>query len=187
MVFLLFPFVFLQKYFAVIRHNIGGVIVSLLPQAYGYNHCNDNMKLQILFGGELAQSVSERVTSLMVENGHEIAACLCMSEYKKANLELITIYIVQTIENDQAPESATKFFSFAKNKSHPVDLFSKLQYSVIALGDSNLLQDRQVRLTIRSITLPSPSHYFTFSFFPVSDRQLQVGLGKDSQDCPSLS
>ena len=117
------------------------------------------MKLQVLYGGELAQSVSERVTMLMTENGHEVAVCLCMSEFKKANDELTTIYIIQTIENDQAPESATKFFSFIKNKSHPGDLFSKLQYAVIALGDSNLLQDRQVRLNVSSITY-SPSHSY---------------------------
>ena len=102
------------------------------------------MKLQILFGGELAQSVAERVTCLSTENGHEVTA-LCMSEFKKVNPEITTIYVIQTIENDQAPESATKFFSYVKNKNHPADLLSNLRYTVIALGDSNLLQDRQVR------------------------------------------
>ena len=151
------------------------------------------MKLQILFGGELAQSVSERVTFLLIENGHEITACLCMSEFKKANPELTTIYIVQTIENEQAPEPATRFFSFIKNKSHPEDLFSKLQYTVIALGDSNLLLDRQVRpislqyylillysythlqffcRNIRSSTLSYLPHAYISLLTSVSDRQL---------------
>ena len=140
------------------------------------------MKLQILFGGELAHSVSERVTSLMIESGHEITACLCMSEFKKANPELTTIYIVQTIENNEAPEPATRFFSFVKNKSHPEDLFSKLQYTVIALGDSNLLLDRQVRpISLQYYFL---SYHIRTPIYSFSDETFEVVL---CPICPMLT
>ena len=103
------------------------------------------MKLQVLYGGELAQSVSESLTEMAQANSHEVTV-LDMKDFKKANLgtkESYTVFIIQTIENDQAPESAARMFSFLKNKSHPADMFSSLHFAVIGLGDSNLLQDRQ--------------------------------------------
>ena len=103
------------------------------------------MKLQILFGGELAQSVSETLTELAQADSHDVTV-FDMKDFKKANLDTVashTVFIMQTIENDQAPESATRMFSFLKNKSHPADMFSNLHFAVIGLGDSNLLQDRQ--------------------------------------------
>ena len=103
------------------------------------------MKLQILYGGELAQSVSEGLIELAKADSHEVTV-FDMKDFKKANLDSVasyTVFILQTIENDQAPESAARMFSFLKNKSHPTDMFSKLHFAVIGLGDSNLLQDRQ--------------------------------------------
>lgn len=103
------------------------------------------MKLQVLYGGELSQSVSESFTELAKAGLHDVKV-FDMKDFKKANLDSEasnTIFIIQTIENDQAPESAARMFSFLKNQSHPADMFSKLNFTVIGLGDSNLLQDRQ--------------------------------------------
>jgi sulfite reductase alpha subunit-like flavoprotein len=103
------------------------------------------MKLQILYGGELSQSVSESLTALALEKGHDVTV-FDMKDFKKVNLNdkpPCTVFIIQTVENEETPESAARLFSFLKNKSHPTDMFASLSFSVIALGDSNLLQDRQ--------------------------------------------
>lgn len=103
------------------------------------------MKLQVLFGGELSQSVSENFSELAAADSHEVTV-IDMKDFKKAKLdteESYTVFIIQTIENDQVPESAGRMFSYLKNLSHPGDMLSKLNFTVIGLGDSNLLQDRQ--------------------------------------------
>lgn len=103
------------------------------------------MKLQVLFGGELSQSVTENFCEVAQSHSHDVKV-FDMKDFKKANIDSVesfTIFIVQTIENDQVPESAVRMYSFLKNLSHPADLLSKLKFAVIGLGDSNLLQDRQ--------------------------------------------
>jgi sulfite reductase alpha subunit-like flavoprotein len=103
------------------------------------------MKLQVLYGGELSQSVSENFSELAAADSHEVTV-FDMKDFKKAKLdteESFTVFIIQTIENDQVPESAIRMFSYLKNLSHPGDMLSKLNFAVVGLGDSNLLQDRQ--------------------------------------------
>ena len=72
-----------------------------------------------------------------------------MATFKKKDLEAlaasggVVLLLLQTAENDQPPESAGGFLRFFKRKTHPEDMASKLSFSVLALGDSNLLLDRQ--------------------------------------------
>ena len=50
----------------------------------------------------------------------------------------------QTIENEEPPESAGGCIRFFKRKTHAPDLLAgKLSFTVLALGDSNLLLERQ--------------------------------------------
>ena len=57
--------------------------------------------------------------------------------------DVTVIMILQTIENDEPPESAGGVLRFFKMKNHPVDMLSTVSFTVLALGDSNLLLDRQ--------------------------------------------
>jgi hypothetical protein len=55
-----------------------------------------------------------------------------------------TTAVLQTIENNEPPEVAGSCVRFFKRKSHAADLLSgKLRFTVLAVGDSNLLLDRQ--------------------------------------------
>ena len=73
-----------------------------------------------------------------------------METFKKAHLTAMAatvatvVLALQTVENNEPPESAGGFLRFFKRKSHPFDLLAgKLRFAVLALGDSNLLLDRQ--------------------------------------------
>jgi hypothetical protein len=60
------------------------------------------MKLQILYGGELSQSVSESLTELASEKGHDVTV-FDMKDFKKVNLNdkpPCTVFIIQTVENE---------------------------------------------------------------------------------------
>ncbi len=51
--------------------------------------------------------------------------------------------MVQTVENDEPPESAGSCVRFFKKKSNSAEMLKGMSYAVLALGDSNLLLDRQ--------------------------------------------
>lgn len=54
------------------------------------------------------------------------------------------IFILQTIENASPTENGGTSVRFFKRKTHPENLLEgKFEYSVLGLGDSNLLLDRQ--------------------------------------------
>eukprot|EP00520_Triparma_pacifica_P019439 CAMPEP_0118651868 /NCGR_PEP_ID=MMETSP0785-20121206/11014_1 /TAXON_ID=91992 /ORGANISM="Bolidomonas pacifica, Strain CCMP 1866" /LENGTH=136 /DNA_ID=CAMNT_0006544347 /DNA_START=136 /DNA_END=542 /DNA_ORIENTATION=+ len=106
------------------------------------------MKITLYWGGELSQGVADQISA---QAGQEIAVeIVAMESYGKSDLEAFAdtpstcIFLLQTAENNQPPEDASKFLRFFKRKSHPTDMLSdKLQFAVLGLGDSNLLLDRQ--------------------------------------------
>ena len=62
----------------------------------------------------------------------------------------LAIFVVQTIENESPPEEASACIRFLQRKTHPNTLLpssssssSAVQFTVLGLGDSNLLLDRQ--------------------------------------------
>lgn len=56
----------------------------------------------------------------------------------------VVVVIVSTLENEEPSEAAGSFFRWVHRKDHPSNLFAgKLRYTVLGLGDSNLLLDRQ--------------------------------------------
>ena len=72
-----------------------------------------------------------------------------METFKKLKLDQsentqTVIFVVQTIENAAPPEEAGSCCRFFKRKTHAADLLqNRLRYAVLALGDSNMLLDRQ--------------------------------------------
>ncbi|KAJ1480068.1 flavoprotein-like protein [Baffinella frigidus] len=103
-------------------------------------------KVNVLFGGELAQEVAERLVTEGKDKGVEMVA-RDMADFKGLKLDeepSVSIFVVQTVENDEAPESSGACIRFLKRKTHPADhLAGKMSFSVLAVGDSNLLLDRQ--------------------------------------------
>ena len=109
------------------------------------------MSILILYGGDLAKDIAERIC----EAGKAAAAATSFEvvsmEQCKKGIEpgvATVICVLQTVENAEAPESAGRFTRFMKRNSHPTDLLSSsraapLAFTVLALGDSNLLMDRQ--------------------------------------------
>ena len=102
----------------------------------------------VLWGGELSQGIAERIVK---EGGARSVAmeARTMEGYRKPALKALAassqtvILVLQTVENGEPPESAGGVLRFFKMKSQPVDLLASVAFSVLALGDSNLLLDRQ--------------------------------------------
>ena len=72
---------------------------------------------------------------------------LDMENFKKLKIDsepTKIVFILQTVENDEPPESAGACYRFFKRKTHAPDLLAgKLSFTVLGLGDSNLLLERQ--------------------------------------------
>ena len=112
------------------------------------------IKVVIVHGGELAKDVAEQIESLKPSKDFEVTL-RCASERPKTLLEhvkkedngdskTVLCFVMQTIENEAAPEAAGSCCRFFKRKTHAADLLAgKLRFAVLALGDSNLLLDRQ--------------------------------------------
>eukprot|EP00283_Hemiselmis_rufescens_P005215 CAMPEP_0173423806 /NCGR_PEP_ID=MMETSP1357-20121228/3956_1 /TAXON_ID=77926 /ORGANISM="Hemiselmis rufescens, Strain PCC563" /LENGTH=157 /DNA_ID=CAMNT_0014386957 /DNA_START=135 /DNA_END=608 /DNA_ORIENTATION=- len=99
----------------------------------------------MMYGGELAAEIAERVVAAAKGAGLS-AAAVNMSDFKKCKLgeePQTVVFIVQSVENDEPPESAGSCVRFLKRKTNAADMFGKMKYSVLGLGDSNLLLDRQ--------------------------------------------
>ena len=103
-------------------------------------------KITVLYGGELAQDIAERIVKDSPTHSLKME-CGSMEGFKKLKLdqsENTVVFVVQTIENNATPEAAGGCVRFFKRKTHATDLLSgKLQFTVLCVGDSNLLLDRQ--------------------------------------------
>ena len=111
----------------------------------------------ILHGGDLSSDVAEQISSKLTPSTigathiHKISMSKS-KEFKAALVEdgplakptTLAIFIAQTIENEAPPEDAGACIRFFKRKTHPETLLNnKAQFTVLGLGDSNLLLDRQ--------------------------------------------
>ena len=138
------------------------------------------MSVLVLWGGELSQGIAERIVSEGSARSPPIVMeCKSMEGFRKPALKALVasdatiIMVMQTVENDEPPESAGGVLRFFKMKSHPVDMLATVCFTVrlllaggpkwsmqpfsnsrhglarcvlpqvLALGDSNLLLDRQ--------------------------------------------
>ena len=105
-------------------------------------------KVLVLHGGELASDIAERIAKDAAAHSvtMQVASMENFKEFKLDSSETVqtVIFVVQTIENEAAPEAAGSCCRFFKRKTHAADLLAgKLRFAVLALGDSNLLLDRQ--------------------------------------------
>ena len=105
-------------------------------------------KVLVLHGGELASDIAERIAKESAAHSvtMQLASMESFKEFKLDSSETVqtVIFVVQTIENEAAPEAAGSCCRFFKRKTHAADLLAgKLRFAVLALGDSNLLLDRQ--------------------------------------------
>lgn len=106
----------------------------------------------ILHGGELssdvAESLKKKLSPSILEGEHVRLAQMAGKEFKAILEEpstTLAVFVAQTIENEAPPEDAGQCIRYFKRKTHPTDLLAdnKFQFTVLGLGDSNLLLDRQ--------------------------------------------
>jgi len=109
--------------------------------------------LHILHGENLSLEIAELVSAEAAQHGHT-ARLVSMETFKKwaAETELMTptedtpiyaIFIVETVENEQPSEGAGACVRLLNRRTHEQGCLTRLVYSVLGLGDSNLLLDRQ--------------------------------------------
>ncbi|KAJ1423928.1 hypothetical protein B484DRAFT_451722 [Ochromonadaceae sp. CCMP2298] len=90
-------------------------------------------------------SLSQRVFQSIKEGIPTSVEIRPASAFKSIQAEADTtlvVFVVQTVENDDVPESCGAALRFFKRKTHAADLLL-CQYAVLGAGDSNLLLDRQ--------------------------------------------
>jgi sulfite reductase alpha subunit-like flavoprotein len=106
-------------------------------------------KIYVCFGGDVSSDVAESLAAKLEISGATVGK-ISMDNSKaiKSLVEepasTLAIFVCQTIENAQPPEIAGTCVRFFKRKTHPEDMLKdKFEYTVLGLGDSNLLLDRQ--------------------------------------------
>eukprot|EP00591_Stephanopyxis_turris_P003580 CAMPEP_0195521900 /NCGR_PEP_ID=MMETSP0794_2-20130614/19623_1 /TAXON_ID=515487 /ORGANISM="Stephanopyxis turris, Strain CCMP 815" /LENGTH=167 /DNA_ID=CAMNT_0040651543 /DNA_START=59 /DNA_END=562 /DNA_ORIENTATION=+ len=106
----------------------------------------------VIHGGELAKDVAARIESQKPSNSSIVVTLQSASVRPKKLIDnpsstKLHCFILQTIENSAPTEEGGTTTRFFKRKTHPTDLLSKDEnsflYTVLGLGDSNLLLDRQ--------------------------------------------
>ncbi|GMH91928.1 hypothetical protein TrVE_jg12305 [Triparma verrucosa] len=107
-------------------------------------------EITIAWGGELSQDVSATIATKISQEIPSLSTSVTpLSKLKPKTLPslpptTLLIVILQTIENQEPSEDAGAFVRFFKRKTHPSDLLtSGFHLSMLGLGDSNLLLDRQ--------------------------------------------
>jgi sulfite reductase alpha subunit-like flavoprotein len=103
-------------------------------------------KLVIVYGGELAQDVAERIKAK--QSGNIQVVTRNASERPKTLIDfdskVLVCFVMQTIENAAPTEDGGATARFFKRKTHPDTLLeNKFHFCVLGVGDSNLLLDRQ--------------------------------------------
>jgi sulfite reductase alpha subunit-like flavoprotein len=106
-------------------------------------------KVVIVHGGELAKDVAEQLAAQKPDNYNEIITEIKCASERPSTLfdygeDTVLCFIMQTVENAAPTESGGTCVRFFQRKTHPTDLLQhKFAYTVLGLGDSNLLLDRQ--------------------------------------------
>ncbi|GAX20247.1 hypothetical protein FisN_15Lh272 [Fistulifera solaris] len=103
-------------------------------------------KVVIIHGGELAKDVAEQVVAQRPAKNDLVIEVRCASERPSTLLhygeDTVLCFIMQTVENAAPTEPGGTCVRFFQRKTHPTDLLH-FAYTVLGLGDSNLLLDRQ--------------------------------------------
>ena len=112
--------------------------------------------LHILHSRKLALEVGEIVKALVSKSFPSLVPVLsCTEDFKKwaadtnlmepdaAHGQLYAIFIVETVEEAQPCEAAGPCTRLINKRANPSGCLARLHYSVLGLGDSNLLLDRQ--------------------------------------------
>jgi len=104
--------------------------------------------LLIVHGGELAKDVAQQLLVKLAAKIPNLKVQLQCASHKPKDLVNVSstrlCFVIQTIENSAATEEGSALLRFFKRKTHPPNLFeSSVEYTVLGLGDSNLLLDRQ--------------------------------------------
>lgn len=108
----------------------------------------------LLHGGGLSSEVATQINNKLPPsiNVHHTISMSKSKDFQAALLAgdnansttTVSIFIVQTIENESPTEDAGACIRYFKRKTHPETLLTnKVQFAVLGLGDSNLLLDRQ--------------------------------------------
>eukprot|EP00529_Nitzschia_sp_RCC80_P035997 CAMPEP_0113469374 /NCGR_PEP_ID=MMETSP0014_2-20120614/15865_1 /TAXON_ID=2857 /ORGANISM="Nitzschia sp." /LENGTH=169 /DNA_ID=CAMNT_0000361847 /DNA_START=85 /DNA_END=594 /DNA_ORIENTATION=- /assembly_acc=CAM_ASM_000159 len=113
----------------------------------------DVEQVVIIHGGELAKDVAEQILAKKPEGGlvQQTVVLRSASERPKTILDYdsrtVVCFVLQTIENGAPTEDGGSCTRFFQRKTHPADLLSvqnnKFSFTVLGVGDSNLLLDRQ--------------------------------------------
>lgn len=105
-------------------------------------------RLFFLHGGEASVQIARDLAEKATARGLD-PRVVAMDDFKRCDLDkrpAVAIFVVETVENAQPAEAAGACLRFYNRKRKAGDadfLRGKLRYAVLALGDTNLLLDRQ--------------------------------------------
>jgi len=105
-------------------------------------------QIYILYGSQTgnAQEIANSIHSLLLDNGYPCNYLSLNESIEKETFVFLDkdkdysshlIIICSTTGNGDAPENATHFWRKIKNRNQPNNLFQKIHYVVLGLGDSN--------------------------------------------------
>ena len=105
-------------------------------------------KVTVVYGGELAEDVAKQVQSICLPAKVELRNASDSPKLLLNRENELVCFLMQTIENSSATEEGGVTLRFFKRKTHPSNLCQSMHYTVLGLGDSNLLLDRQTTSAI---------------------------------------
>uniref|UniRef100_A0A8C5BH66 Methionine synthase reductase n=1 Tax=Gadus morhua TaxID=8049 RepID=A0A8C5BH66_GADMO len=103
--------------------------------------CEKQPRFLILYGSQKgqAQSIAEGIADEAAEHGL-VAEISCLSRHEEYRLERESapvVFIVSTTGDGEPPDTTLKFVKTIRAKTLPSDFLKNLQYTLLALGDTN--------------------------------------------------
>jgi sulfite reductase alpha subunit-like flavoprotein len=96
--------------------------------------------LLILYGSETGngEDISKALNEEAGKHGFQ-STIASMNEYSKVNLaeQPLVVLVASTTGNGDPPSNAEKFWRFIRRRTNAPDMLAKVNYTVLALGDSN--------------------------------------------------